>query len=270
MKCTCCWWSSLMKPNPLREIWAEGRTAFGVWAMTPDAFVAELVARTGYDYLCVDGQHGLADFAAMLSIFQATDATGAAPLTRVLANDSGAIGRALDAGARGVIVPLVNDAEEAARAVAACRYPPEGIRSYGPVRATEITGSKSTEDLAGEVLCFVMVETREGLEKVEEIAATPGLDGIYVGPADLALSLGLAPTLEITENAHVEAVDRIRDACRRNGIVAGIHCGSGEWARKHAEAGFQVVTVTMDTKLLTEAARRELDVARGGRSAESG
>ena len=259
-----------MPPNPLREIWAEGRTAFGVWSMAPDAFVAELVARTGYDYVCVDGQHGLADFASMVSIFQATDAAGAAPLARVLSNDAGLIGRTLDAGAAGVIVPLVNDAEETARAVAACRYPPEGVRSYGPVRAAEVVGSKTPRDLAGAILCFVMVETREGLGRVEEISSTPGLDGIYIGPADLALSLGLAPTLEITEKEHVEAVSRIKKACRESGIAVGIHCGSGEWARRHAEAGFDVVTVTMDAKLLTEAARRELDVARGGRSAEPG
>ena len=233
--------------------------------MMPDAFGAELVAGAGYDYVCVDGQHGLADFASTVSIFQSVKASDTVPLTRVLANDAGIIGRALDAGALGMIVPLVNDAEEAARAVAACRYPPEGVRSYGPVRAAEVIGSKAPEDLSGEVLCFVMVETREGLERVEEIAATPGLDGIYIGPSDLAISLGLAPTLEIVEKAHVEAVSRIREACQRHGITSGIHCGSGEWARKHAEAGFDMVTVTMDTKLLTEAARRELEVALGGR-----
>lgn len=253
-------------PSPLKRAWAEGRTAFGVWSMMPDAFGAELVAGAGYDYVCVDGQHGLADFSSMVSIFQSVRASGAAPLTRVLANDAGLIGRVLDAGALGAIVPLVNDAEEAARAVAACRYPPEGVRSYGPVRAAKVVGSKATEDLAGEVLCFVMVETREGLEKVEEISATPGLDGIYVGPADLAISLGLAPTLEITEKAHVEAVDRIREACRDRGIVCGIHCGSGEWARKHAEAGFDVVTVATDATMLKKSARRELEIARGGRA----
>lgn len=263
---TWCWWTGWMLPNPLRGIWGEGRTAFGVWSMVPDAFAAELVARAGYDYVCVDGQHGLADFASMVSILQATDAVGATPLARVLSNDAGVIGRTLDAGARGVIVPLVNDGEEAARAVAACRYPPEGVRSYGPVRAAEVLGTKTPQDLDGEVLCFVMVETREGLERVEEISATPGLDGIYIGPADLAISLGLAPTLEITEKQHVEAVRRIKDACRERGIAVGIHCGSGEWARRHVEAGFDMVTVTMDTKLLTEAARRELEVARGGQS----
>lgn len=231
--------------------------------MTPDAFVAELVARAGYDYVCVDCQHGLADFASMVSIFQAADAAGATPIARVLTNDAGLIGRTLDAGAMGVIVPLVNNAGEAARAVAACKYPPEGVRSYGPVRAAEVLGSKATEDLAREVLCFVMVETREGLEKVEEIAATPGIDGIYIGPADLALSLGLAPTLE-PEKEHLEAVNRIKEACRVNEIAVGIHCGSGRWARRHAEAEFDLVTVTMDTKIITENARRELEIARGG------
>lgn len=252
----------MANPNPLRGIWSEGLPAFGFWSMMPDAFAAELAAGAGYDYVCVDGQHGLADFASMISIFRAVEAAGATPLTRVLCNDAARIGRSLDAGARGVIVPLVNDAAEAARAVAACRYPPLGVRSYGPVRAAQVVGSKNLRDLDGEVLCFVMVETREGLENVEEIAATPGLDGIYVGPADLAVSLGLAPTLEVTEPEHAEAVRRIREACRERGIVPGIHCGSGEWARRHAEAGFRLVTVAADASLLGGTARRELDEAR--------
>jgi 4-hydroxy-2-oxoheptanedioate aldolase len=168
--------------NPLREVWAEGRTAFGLWAAIPSAFSAELVAGAGVDYVCVDQQHGVVDYASMVPMLQAIGAAGAAPITRVLSNDPFRIMKALDAGAWGVIVPLVNDAEEAARAVSACRYPPDGIRSYGPIRASSLLGSKDPEDLAGEVLCLVMVETREGLENVEEIAATPGVDGIYIGP----------------------------------------------------------------------------------------
>jgi len=108
-----------------------------------------------------------------------------------------------------------------------------------------------------------MVETREALERVEEITSTPGVDGVYIGPSDLALSLGLPPTLDVTEDAHVEAVDRIKEACHRNGIAAGIHAASGEWARKHAEAGFDIVTVATDAALLRAAASRELTVARG-------
>src|SRR5918997_5730131 len=192
----------MVNPNPLRATWAGGRTVFGLWMTVPGSVGAEILAGAGVDYVCVDQQHGVIDYDAMVPMFQAIRAEGPAPITRVLSNDPFLIMKALDAGAWGVIVPLVNDTEDAARAVAACRYPPQGVRSYGPVRAARVIGSRDPEDLAGEVLCIVMVETREGLERVEEIAATPGLDGLYIGPSDLALSLGLTPTLEIMEGEH--------------------------------------------------------------------
>jgi 4-hydroxy-2-oxoheptanedioate aldolase len=250
-------------PNPLKEAWAENRTAFGLWMTIPGSFGAELISGAGVDYVCVDQQHGVIDYSSMVPMFQAIGAAGSAPITRVVQNDPGTIMKALDAGALGVIVPLVNSTEEAARAVSACRYPPHGARSYGPIRAAAVIGSRDPEDLAGEVLCIVMVETREALERVDEIAATPGLDGIYIGPSDLALSLGLPPTLDVTEDAHVEAVRQIREACHRHGIAAGIHSASGEPARGHAEAGFDMVTVASDAALLKNAARREVIVARG-------
>ena len=255
-----------MTGNPLRAAWAGGRTAYGLWSVVPGSFGAEILAETGPDYVCLDQQHGVIDYDAMVPMLQAIRAGGAAPITRVLSNDPFLIMKALDAGAWAVIVPLVNNAGDAARAVSAYRYPPQGMRSYGPVRAAGVIGSRDPEDLAGEVLCLVMVETREALEKVGEIAATPGLDGIYIGPSDLALSLGLAPTLEVTEGEHVDAVRRIREACHEHGIAAGIHAPSGEWARRHAEAGFDMVTVATDAPLLRQAAGRELDVARGERA----
>jgi 4-hydroxy-2-oxoheptanedioate aldolase len=255
----------MANPNQLKVAWAEDRTAFGLWMTVPGSVGAEILAGAGVDYVCVDQQHGVIDYDSMVPMFQAIRAEGPAPITRVLSNDPFLIMKALDAGAWGVIVPLVNNAEDAARAVSACRYPPQGMRSYGPVRAARVIGSRDPQELGGEVLCLVMVETREGLERVEEIAATPGLDGIYIGPSDLALSLGLPPTLDVTEDNHVKAVGRIREACHRNGIAAGIHSASGEWARKHAEAGFDMVTVATDATLLRAAALRELTIARGGR-----
>ena len=249
--------------NPLKAAWAESQTAFGLWMTVPGSVGAEILAGAGVDYVCVDQQHGVIDYDSMLPMFQAIRAEGALPITRVLSNDPFLIMKALDAGAWGVIVPLVNNAEDAARAVSACRYPPQGMRSYGPVRAAGVIGSRDPEELGGEVLCLVMVETREGLERVEEIAATPGLDGIYIGPSDLALSLGLPPTLDVREDEHVKAVERIREACQRNGIAAGIHAPSGESAREHAQAGFDMVTVATDAALLKGAARREVVVARG-------
>jgi 4-hydroxy-2-oxoheptanedioate aldolase len=248
--------------NPLKAAWAEGRTAFGLWSVVPGSIGAEILAGSGVDYVCVDQQHGVIDYDSAVPMFQAIRAEGAAPITRVLSNDPFLIMKALDAGAWGVIVPLVNNAEDAARAVSACRYPPQGMRSYGPVRAADVIGTREPEELGSGVLCLVMVETGEGLERVDEIAATPGLDGIYIGPSDLALSLGLPPTLDVREEEHAEAIERIREACHRNGIAAGIHSPDGQWARRHAEAGFEIVTVATDAALLRAATLRELDVAR--------
>ncbi|HSL01649.1 MAG TPA: aldolase/citrate lyase family protein [Rubrobacteraceae bacterium] len=250
--------------NPLKRIWAEGGTVFGLWAVVPGSFGVELMAGADIDYVCVDQQHGLIGYDAMLPMLQAIGAAGAAPVTRVLSGDPYRIMQSLDAGAWGVIVPMVDSAEEAASAVAACRYPPRGTRSWGPIRASAVVSSRDPEVIADAALCMVMVETREGLERVEEIAATPGLDGIYVGPSDLALSLGLAPTLEVEEPGHAKAVERIREACHKSGIAAGIHSPSGEWARRHAEAGFDMVTVATDAALLSAASTREAAAARGG------
>ena len=253
-----------MATNPIREIWTGNRPAFGLWSVMPGTTGAEILAKAGADYVCVDQQHGVIDYGSMAPMFQAIRAGGAAPITRVLSNDPFQIMKALDAGSWGVIVPLVNSAEDAARAVSACRYPPQGIRSFGPVLAADVIGSRDPEKLGGEVVCLVMVETREALERVGEIAATPGLDGIYIGPSDLALSLGLPPTLEIMEGEHAEAVERIREACHRNGIAAGIHSPPGEWARRHAQAGFDLITVASDAPLLREAASQEMTTAREG------
>jgi 4-hydroxy-2-oxoheptanedioate aldolase len=249
--------------NPLKEAWAAGRTTFGVWSAIPSSVSAEFMAVLGPDYVCVDQQHGVVDYGSMVPMLQAVKAAGATPITRVLHNDPGLIMKSLDAGALGVIVPLVSSAAEAANAVAACRYPPRGIRSYGPIRAAHVLGSESPSDLDEGVICMVMVETREGLDSVEQIAATPGIDGIYVGPTDLALSLGLAPSLEITEPEHVEAVRRVREVCAAQGIVAGVHCGTGEQARKRADEGFRMITVGTDAALLGDAVRRELLEASG-------
>src|SRR5918992_583159 len=183
--------------NPLKIAWAEGRTAFGLWMTVPGSIGAEILARAGVDYVCVDQQHGVIDYDSMVPMFQAIRAEGPAPITRVLSNDPFLIMKALDAGAWGVIVPLVNNAEDAARPVAPCRYPPRGMRSYGPVRAARVIGSRDPEELGGEVLFLVMVVTREALQRRDEITSTPGLDGVYIGPSDLALSLGLPPTLEV-------------------------------------------------------------------------
>lgn len=246
--------------NPLRAALSRGEVVRGAWCSSPSAVVAETIASVGYDYVCVDLQHGAVDYSDAVHMLQAISGQGATPIARVPANDPATIGKVLDAGALGVVVPLVNNADEAARAVAACRYPPLGGRSYGPVRAATVTGSRDVADL-DQVVVAVMVETREGLEQVEEIAATPGLDAIYIGPADLALALGLPPAYEHDEAAHIEAVDTIRQACEHHGVIAGVHCVGGEMAARRQAQGFRMTTLVNDLGLVRAGAAAELEIA---------
>jgi 4-hydroxy-2-oxoheptanedioate aldolase len=251
--------------SSLRAKLATGSPVFGVWAALPDAFAAELMCVPGVDYICIDQQHGLVDYNDMVAMLRAIEGRGSTvPVTRVPANQAWIIGKALDAGAQGVVVPMVSSRAEAEAAVAACRYSPKGVRSFGPVRASMVMDSRDTAVVGDSVLCLVMVETREGVERVDEIASTPGLDGIYVGPADLALGLGLPPNLDKEEPEHVAAVDRILKSCQRHGIVPGIQCGSGKSAAKFAERGFRFVTFTKDSSLLPAAVEKEVAAALAG------
>ena len=245
----------------LDQCWKEDRPAFGLWGSIPSPLTAELAAAAGFDYVCVDLQHGGADEERMVAMFTAIEARGAVPLARVLYNEPWMVNRVLDLGAAGVIVPLVGTAAEARRAVSGCRYPPHGMRSYGPLRAALTVGATDPERLAAGALCFVMVETREGLDHVEEIAATPGLDGIYIGPSDLSIGLRRDPGHggDVLERA----IDRIAQACQAAGIVAGMHCnGGGEEARARAQAGFRMVTVGVDASLFRARIGEELAAAR--------
>ena len=244
--------------NRIKRAWALNRPAFGLWSSLPSSTGIELVADPALDYVCIDQQHGVVDYASMVSMVRAIELAGAAPLVRVLQNEQWMLMRALDAGALGVVVPMVDNAAEAAHAVAACRFPPEGVRSYGPIRASRALSSGDPASLANEVLCIAQIETLEGLEKVEEIAATPGLDGIYIGPADLALSLGIPLDRSTRDSRHIEAVERIRGACQNNGIAAGMHSLSGESASDYVEQGFSMVNVGVDYQLLTAAVRQEV------------
>lgn len=256
-----------MNAEQARAKWALDEALTGFWVAIPAAFSAELIALSGADYVCIDQQHGLIDYTTMLPMLVAIESRGALPVTRVPGNETWLIGKALDAGAMGVIIPMVNTADEAARAVAACRYPPHGVRSFGPIRAAVAMGTGKPRDLE-RALCIVMVETEAGVANVEAIASTPGVDGIYIGPADLALGLGLQPSLEVSDHKHREAIETIRQACTRAGIVVGIQCDSGRAAATYLDRGFRLVTVAKDSTMLQAAALRELDAARGGARGE--
>jgi 4-hydroxy-2-oxoheptanedioate aldolase len=156
---------------------------------------------------------------------------------------------------------MVNSAAEAAAAVAHCRYPPLGARSYGPIRSELVIGPAPAVTNAA-VVCLVMIETAAAVDAVEEICATPGVDGVYIGPVDLAISLGQTPRLGPVPGPHADAMERVRVACAANGLVAGVHAASGEQARQYVESGYQMVTVSSDLAMLRSYARTQLRNAR--------
>jgi 4-hydroxy-2-oxoheptanedioate aldolase len=249
--------------NPLLTAWNAGRKTYGVWLTTPGSVQAEIVARQGLDYVCVDYQHGLIDHGAAVPMMQGIAAGGGTPIARVGWNDATRIMQVLDAGAVGVVVPMVNDAAEAAAAVAACKYPPAGMRSYGPVRAKDTFGTADPDELA-DVACIVMVETADGIKNVGDIAATPGVDAVYIGPSDLALAMGYKPNHVPPHEDFLQVIRDILQACRDNGIAAGIQAASGSIASGYTDQGFDMITVASDAAILASAVRAHLQAAKGG------
>lgn len=246
-----------MRENRLKRLWQEGQPALGGWLMLPSSFSAEVFAHVGFDWLNVDMQHGLIDYQCALGMLQAISTTPTVPLVRVPWNEPGIIMKSLDAGAYGVIVPMVNSRAEAEAAVAACRYPPRGIRSYGPVRAAYYAGSDYFAQADQEVCCIPMIETKQALENLDDILSTPGIDAVYVGPADLSVSLGLPPASDHEEPVFVEALERILAACRRHNVVPGI-AGNVTTAPKRIEQGFLMVEVCNDARALARTAAADL------------
>jgi 4-hydroxy-2-oxoheptanedioate aldolase len=238
-----------MRANGVRDVWTEGRAALGGWLTIPSGFSAEIMAHAGFDWVCVDMQHGVIDYQQMVTMLQAVSSTAVTPLVRVPWNEPGIIGKALDAGARGVIIPMVNTVDEAERAVWSCRYAPQGGRSYGPLRASYYAGFDYYEHANADVLCVVMVETRGAVERVSEILGVPGIDAVYVGPADLSITLGLSPAPDHDASIFTDALTRVLAACREHGVVPGI-AGNQKTAPKRVEQGFRLVEVASDARLL--------------------
>lgn len=238
--------------------------AVGYWIVLDSPVSTERVARLGYDYVALDAQHGLIGYSGMLHGLMAIDAgQRAVGVVRVEANNPTAIGKALDAGAVGIIVPLVNTAEDAAAAVRAAKYPPHGDRSYGPMRSALRVGPVPAEADAA-TLVFAMIETPDGLENVEEITAVPGLDGVYVGPSDLALAVGARfPGDPDVADVFDAALVRVAAAAEAAGVAAGIHNATGELAAQRLASGYTFATVASDLTHLEIVAKAHLDAAQG-------
>jgi 4-hydroxy-2-oxoheptanedioate aldolase len=254
-----------MMKNELKALWSKGEPAINGWLSISSSFSAEIMAAQGYDSLTVDIQHGIIDYAGAVTMLQAMRASGVTPLARVPWLDPGAIMKVMDAGAYGVICPMINSREQAERLVSYMRYPPDGTRSFGPTRANFSAGAGYASEANGEILCIAMIETAEAMENLEEIVSTPGVDGVYIGPADLTLGVTngrLAPGFDREEPEMVSAIQRILSASKDAGIRACLHCGTPEYAAKAIGWGFDLVTISNDVRLLAGAAASTVGRAR--------
>lgn len=247
----------------LRETFSKKAHTFGGWCGIPSPMAAELVGRSGFDWVCIDCQHGLVGYDAMVPMLQALSITRTPAWVRVPWNGPDHIMKALDAGAEGVIVPMVGTAAEAAQAVDSVKYPPAGHRSWGPVRAAFDVPDYSAETANRRTMVAVMIETPDGVENLDEILDVPGVDAVYVGPADLGLSHGHKPGLDMASGSeHEQLILRVLDGCRRHEVIPGIHTSGVENAKRWMQAGFQMLTIASDGAFLrggATAAVRELN-----------
>ncbi|MGB3734713.1 MAG: aldolase/citrate lyase family protein [Ilumatobacter sp.] len=248
----------------LKQTWSDGGAALGLWVSSDSGSSAEVLALQDVDYLNIDMQHGVVDYSGAVDVMRALSATDATITCRVPWNEPGIIGKVLDAGAMGVIIPMVNTVEQAEAAVAACRYAPLGSRSHGPIRAAHVNGPDYPATANARVACIPMIETTEAMSNLDAILDVPGIDAVYVGPADLSLTLGLPPAGDHDDPKFQDALDTIVAACTERGIVAGIHANPG-LTQKRLVQGFRMVTVSSD--LLSLASGLSADLA-AGRSAD--
>jgi 4-hydroxy-2-oxoheptanedioate aldolase len=254
-----------VRENTVKSMWRGNQITYGAWLSVPDAYAAETMAQIGFDWLCIDMQHGVIDYANAVSMLRAIGTTNTVPFVRVPWNEPGIIGKVLDAGAYGVIIPMVNSRAEAEAAVSACRYAPVGQRSYGPNRVTYYAGRDYFHEANEQIACIPMIETRQAVEKLDEILSVPGIDAIYVGPADLSITLGLEPRMD-NVGAFAEASTAIVAACVKHGVVAGIHANA-RVAPRHAQNGYQMITVAADVSGMARAAQEDLQAVRETRNA---
>lgn len=247
-----------MRENRLRALWKSGGAAVNGWLAIPNGFSAETMAHQGWDSLTIDLQHGVVDYQSMIPMLQAISTTDTVPVVRVPWLDPGSLMKALDAGAYGVICPMINTPEEAARLVAYTHYAPRGTRSFGPVRALLYGGADYPQHANDTIVTFAMIETAQALENLDAIMSVEGLDAVYIGPSDLSLALGCRPVFDDVDPPVAQAIDHILERAKAHGLVAGIHNGTPEGALARIAKGFQFVTVSSDARLMAAGSQQVL------------
>ncbi|HOM13644.1 MAG TPA: aldolase/citrate lyase family protein [Rubrivivax sp.] len=245
-----------MRENRLRTLWQAGQAAVNGWLAIPSAFSAETMAHQGWDTLTIDMQHGVVDYQAMVGMLQAISTTPTVPLVRVPWLEPGILMKTLDAGAYGVICPMVNTREDAQKLVAWTTYAPKGTRSFGPVRALLYGGADYPTAANDTIVRFAMIETAQALDNLDAILSVEGLDAVYIGPSDLSLALGCKPVFDDVEAPVAQAIEHIVQRAKAHGIPAGVHNGSAEVALARVGLGFRFVTIGSDARLMAAGAQQ--------------
>jgi 2-keto-3-deoxy-L-rhamnonate aldolase RhmA len=252
-----------MRKNRLKELWRENQTAFGVWASLGSPAVVEAMAGMKVDWILLDAEHGICSYEDSFSLLQAMNGSQATSLVRVPSCDQVPIRRVLDLGAEGVLVPTIRTPEEVQAVVSFCRYPPDGVRGVGPNRASRyfLDYLDYCENANAEIAVIVQIETLEAIDNLDDILGVPGLDAVFIGPADLSSALGTFPDA----NAPVvqEAIDRVLNSANERGIPVGYYCNTGREAEARAKQGFRMLNVGNDTGFITISLHRALKEARG-------
>lgn len=252
-----------MRTNAIKTKMMQGQAVVNGWLTIPSGVSAEVMAHAGFDSLTVDMQHGLMHYDTALTMLQAVSTTSVTPLARVPWNEPGIIMKMLDAGCYGIICPMISSREECEQFVGACRYPPAGYRSYGPTRANIYAGSDYAANANDTVLTFAMIETAGAMANLDAIMSVPGLDGIYVGPADLSQALGGPPGADWQDGPVPAALDEILSTAKRYSLFAGIHCGSAAYSTLMIKKGFDFVTIASDLQYLNTYARQVVEEIKG-------
>ena len=259
-----------MRKNTIKKIWADGGAVINGWCSIPSSFSAEIMAHQGFDSITIDMQHGLVDYQVAVTMLQAISTTSVIPLTRVPWRDPAWIMKILDAGSYGVICPMINTPEDAESLVQICKYPPRGIRSFGPIRAKYYSGGATHGGgdyhvyANEETLVIPQIETREAVKNLDKILQVPGISAIYIGPSDLAMAYGKQPRTGQSDPEVVEAKRTILECAKRHGIPAGIHTNSTEVAVDMIKQGFQFTSLQSDDRFLMSKAKEEVSAVRDG------
>ena len=253
-----------MTTNNVKKVWASGKAVVNAWLAIPSGFSAEVIAQCGFDSVTVDMQHGVQDYQSMVQCFQAMNGHPVTPMVRVPWNEPGIIGKVLDAGAYGVICPMVNTEAEARALVQYSKYPPKGTRSNGPIRAGLYGEAGTYQKTANdEIILMPMIETRTAIGNLDAILDVPGIDAVYIGPSDLSFSCGKEPKLDVEDPEILAIYEKLIAATGKRGIAAGIHCGGAAYAKRAIKMGFKLVTISNEVGIMVNAAKAAIAEVRG-------